>query len=76
MAIRAQLLFLCLFLVFASSCYARNTMFLSGEEVKVGRSLKMIGVDDYSDATANHGHDPRNKPGGGNGNGHRTHDIP
>ena len=30
MAIRAQLLFLCLFLVFASSCYARNTMFLSG----------------------------------------------
>lgn len=50
----------------------------AGEEPKVGRSLQMISVNDYSDATANHGHDPRNKNGGGNGNGngHRTHDIP
>lgn len=43
---------------------------------EVGRSLKMMSVDDYSDATANHGHDPRNRNGGGNGNAHRTHDNP
>nr|GLL42935.1 protein PSY3-like [Ipomoea trifida] len=70
---------LCICLLFASaiiSSSARNTISISGDEMLVvemeGRSMEMR-VDDYGEATANHGHDPRNRAGGSRS---RSRDTP
>ncbi|KAK9998347.1 hypothetical protein SO802_017950 [Lithocarpus litseifolius] len=68
MAIGARLC-LCLLFAFVIMCSARNTIFLSGNEMvqlaSEGRSLVM--TDDYSEPSANRGHDPSRNRGGGGG---------
>ncbi|KAH7864069.1 hypothetical protein Vadar_025341 [Vaccinium darrowii] len=73
-------LWLCLWFGFAMICYARNTISFSGEEAAVllktmeGRSLQ-VSLNDYREASANNGHDPRIRVGGNNG-GQRSRDNP
>ncbi|KAJ0083732.1 hypothetical protein Patl1_31085 [Pistacia atlantica] len=63
---------LCLLLAFAVLSSARNIISPSGnnnidEMVGDGRSLMAVSVNDYSEPSANRGHDPRSKGGGGGG---------
>lgn len=48
--------------------------YLTGEEINIvgsqGRSLN-VKLDDYGEASANNGHDPRNRGGNGRGGGGR-----
>ncbi|KAG4923633.1 hypothetical protein AAZX31_18G060700 [Glycine max] len=57
------------FLVICSAT-ARSPIFFSNDEASsmVGRSLKVINLQDYGEPTANHGHDPwKGASWGGNG---------
>ncbi|CAL5353157.1 hypothetical protein ACSBR2_032588 [Camellia fascicularis] len=71
-------LWLCLFFGFVIICCARNTISLSESKVAIvveameGRSLR-VNLNDYGEASANHGHDPRTRGGGG---GWKNHDYP
>ncbi|XP_010650892.1 protein PSY3 isoform X2 [Vitis vinifera] len=57
----------CVFFASFLICTARNTLIFPDEEAAgaVGRRLKAVSTDDYSDPSANKGHDPRNRIGGG-----------
>ncbi|KAF5199849.1 hypothetical protein FRX31_010557 [Thalictrum thalictroides] len=59
------------------SASSRNSILIQGNEAMElevgesgGRSLKAV-VDDYSDPSANKGHDPKNKGGGSDGRTNR-----
>lgn len=41
------------------------TVTVAVESAAVGRRLKALSTDDYNDPSANRGHDPRNRIGGG-----------
>jgi hypothetical protein len=56
--------------VLLSLTKCENMLYIGNEMALVmgRRSLKVISVDDYSESSANHSHDPsKNKAGGGNG---------
>ncbi|CBI15938.3 hypothetical protein AAG906_032520 [Vitis piasezkii] len=58
----------CVFFASFLICTARNTLIFPVDEEAagaVGRRLKAVSTDDYSDPSANKGHDPRNRIGGG-----------
>ncbi|KAK8619819.1 hypothetical protein V6N13_066321 [Hibiscus sabdariffa] len=64
---------LCFFLLFTLAVFssARNTISISGDQILLageGRSL-MTSIDDYNEPSANRGHDPPSRTGGGGGNG-------
>ncbi|EEF36777.1 protein PSY3 [Ricinus communis] len=61
----------CLLLVFALLSSARNPIPISENGIALantGRSLKAM-LNDYSEPSANQGHDPRSKDGNNNGGG-------
>ncbi|XP_057483614.1 protein PSY3 [Actinidia eriantha] len=65
-------LWLCFIFCLAIYCSVRNTISLSDNQISViseaqeGRSLR-VKLNDYSEASANHGHDPSRTKTGGTG---------
>ncbi|KEH34303.1 hypothetical protein MtrunA17_Chr3g0105201 [Medicago truncatula] len=67
---RSGLTFSFFFFLLLCSATARNPIIFSSDEAlnMVGRSLKVINLDDYGGPTANRGHDPTlNRPATGRG---------
>ncbi|KAK7301733.1 hypothetical protein RJT34_12605 [Clitoria ternatea] len=65
--------FFCLTSLLLFSTTARNPIFFSNQGASsiVGRSLKVINLEDYDEVTANRGHDPWHRASGGGNSGRK-----